>query len=136
MANLTITATSVVKGANAVIDKDGTCGETLTAGLPVHKSSSDGLYYKSDVNDTSHYYCDGVCLIGGAANQPCWVQLGGQVTIGATVAIGTYYCVSRTVGLICPIADMVSGDYPIGLGFAVTAAIIELRINRSGVAVP
>lgn len=137
MADLTITAASVVPddGFSYV---DGVFGETVTAGQPVYKKASDGLYYKADANGagTEIWVVAGIALNGGAVNQPGRIMTGGTLTIGATVAIGTIYVLSATAGGIAPSTDLASGWKTSILGVASTVAKLAVKIINSGSAVP
>lgn len=130
MADLSVTATSVVKYAGAEVEQV-TWGETVTAGQPVYKSSSDNLHYKSDANASSDAYCDGVALTGGAVNQVGFIVKRGDYNPGATVAVGTIYVVSATEGGVCPVADLTSTQNVIIIGIAVTTTKIRLMIDRN-----
>lgn len=106
----------------------GTGGEALTQGQPVYLSSSK--WYRCDANDTA---AKAVC--GGIVLTPCATDgivviapNGASVDLGATLAIGTTYAVSATVGGVCPIADITSGQYPTILGTATTASKLPLSI--------
>lgn len=136
MTDLSITAASVVAGANAT-KIQGICGETILAGQAVVRDTTTRKFMKSDVDGASGLRgCDGIALNGGAVNQPLTIQTAGDITIGATVAIGTVYVVSDTAGGIMPAADADQGDYTIILGIASTAAVIKLAIQAGGAAVP
>lgn len=135
MADLTITATSVLAGGNAQT-LDGTAGATITAGQVVYLDSTTGTYKLAD-NDSATAAVRspaGIALNGAATGQPVEVLTSGNITIGATVTAGVAYYLSSTAGGICPVADLGTGDYPTFLGFATTAAIINVRIVESGVA--
>lgn len=136
MADLTITAASVLPGTGADIAQ-GTAGETITAGMAVYLKS-DGKYWKAQddgtVAESGSGTTIGVGLNGASAGQPVSVQRGGPITIGATVAVGTWYGLSATAGNISPVADVASTNYATILGIATTTAIINLKPNASGVA--
>lgn len=139
MVDITVTATSVVKSTGAQV-YTGTLGETVTAGQSVYLKTSTGLWMKAQSDGTAEEsgygtLC-GIALNGGAINQPVVVQFSGRITIGATVAIGTIYCVSDTAGGIIPMGDLSSSEYTTVLGTAVTTGIIEMSVLASGVEVP
>ncbi len=138
MADLTITAASVVKSTGARIE-NGILGATVTAGEVVYKDTTDSNKFKlCDVDDATALIRTpyGIALNGGADGQPVQVQTGGLLTIGATVVVGTVYCGSDTPGGIMPVADLTSGDYVATLGIATTAAILDIQIHNSAVATP
>ena len=135
MADLTITAASVVKGAGARIDRNGYAGETITAGMPVYKAST-GFWMKADSNSATALArtAIGIALNGASQYQPIDVQTEGEINLGATLAVGTTYGVSATAGMICPDADIASTNFVTILGVAKTAAILSLKPIVSGIA--
>jgi hypothetical protein len=133
MADLSITATSVVKGSNALINSDYFAGETITAGQPLYLHTDNKLY-KAQNTTTAKATCVGIALNGGAINQAITYQYGGTITIGATVAVGLWYTLSDTAGGLCPIADNGTADYVTTVFFADTASTGIIRIYASGVA--
>lgn len=135
-ADLSITTTSVAEGTGAR-KTTGTAGEAITIGQSLYYNSTDSKWYKADANATGKDAVAGIALsTAAAAGQPVVVQTEGQITIGATVAIGTIYVQSATAGGICPSTDLVTGMKTAIIGIAVTAAIIDLEFNAGGVAVP
>jgi hypothetical protein len=135
MVDLVVTATSVVPGGGAKT-VDGFAGATITAGQVVYYDSSAGTYKLADNNSGTAAVRSpaGIALNGAATGQPVEVLTSGKVTIGATVTAGVAYYLSDTPGGICPVADIASGEYPVFLGFATTAAIIDVNIVQAGVA--
>lgn len=139
MTDLVQTATSVVKGDGAKVLR-GVFGETVTAGMVVYRDVTTKKWMKAD-NDAASAsgLADtdvGVALNGGAVNQPAEVQYDGEVNLGATLTVGEIYCVSSTAGGICPAADLATGDYPVVLGIARTAALLVMGIVKGGAAKP
>lgn len=133
MADLTITAANVVKGANSRIEQ-GTAGAAITAGQVVYKDDA-GKYQLAD-NDSATAEAKaprGIALNGAAANQPLAILRHGDLTIGATLVAGTTYCLSSTAGGICPQADVASGDDVVVMGVAKTAAVLAVSIQIPGV---
>lgn len=137
MTVLTITAASVVPGSNRVT-ATGFAGETITAGKAVYKAAATGLWMLSDADSATAEArsVGGIALTGSSLNQPIVVQTDGDITLGATLAIGTIYCLDTTAGGICPSTDVASNEYVAVIGIARTAAILQMKINNSGVAVP
>lgn len=135
MADLTITAASVVAGSNAT-KRQYTAGETITAGQAVYFASATGLLMKADNNSATAEVRQpiGIALNGGAVNQPILVQTDGDITIGATMTAGVAYYLSDTAGGICPVADIGSGEYPCVLGIAISTTVLRMGIQYSGVA--
>lgn len=135
MADLTITATSVVAGSNANV-VNGTAGETITAGQAVYKSSTTNKWMKADSNSATAEARtpSGIALNGAALNQPVAVQKSGDITIGATLTANTPYFASDTAGGLCPIADVGSGEYLTQIGIAKSTTVLAIDIQSTGVA--
>ena len=132
MADISITAANVKQGSNAILT-EGAAGATVKAGQIVFKSSTSGKFALSDNDGVGLKQVDGVALNGAADGQPLKVQIGGDITIGATLAPGTAYYLSGTPGGICPLADVTTGDDVILIGIAKSASVLTLRITDPGV---
>lgn len=136
MADLTLTATSVVQSTNPIIITQYTFGETVTAGMPVYLNTSDSKWYKAQNDGTSaesgYGTKIGVALNGGAANQSAAVQVGGNITIGGTIAVGVFYYLSATAGGICPVADVGSAKYVTVIGYGATTSVMTLNPIATG----
>jgi hypothetical protein len=128
MADLTQTATSVIGYGEQL---HGVLGGTVTAGMPVRLSS--GTYIAA--TDASAVGADvvGIALTGGAISQPFTYQKGGNINLGATLAVGKVYVLS-TAGAICPVDDIAGSEFVTVLGIATTASIFKMGIVVSGVA--
>lgn len=135
MADLTITAASVIAGADAARES-GTAGETITAGKAVYFSSTTKKWMLADSNSVTAEArkCTGIALNGASLNQPVTVLKGGDITIGATLTAGTAYYLSDTAGGICPIADVGSGEYVNLLGLAKSTSVFAFAPQYPGVA--
>jgi hypothetical protein len=135
MADLTITAASVIAGSGADIEH-GTAGATITAGQTVYRDAATGKYLLADSNSATAAARTprGIALNGAANGQPLAILKGGPITIGATVTAGVAYYQSDTPGGICPVADVGSGEYSCVLGIATSAAVVAVEIQASGVA--
>lgn len=132
MADLTITATSVVAGGNAVVT-NGVAGAAITAGQVVYLDSGSGTYKLADNNLAGAEAPAGIALNGAASGQRVAVQTAGKIAIGATLTAGSAYCLSSTGGGICPASDLTTGDVVVQLGLAVSTSVLDLRINAPGV---
>lgn len=136
MADLTVTAASVLAGTNAEIVR-GTAGATITAGQAVYlDTASTGEWLLAD-SDSATVIARGsakfgIALNGASDGQPLAIQTGGDITIGATVVAGTAYYLSDTPGGICPIADLATGDYITLIGIATSTAVIKIDPLYSG----
>lgn len=135
MADISVTATSVVAGSDANTVA-GTIGEAFTAGQMVYKSSATHKFMLADADSATveARTPDGMALNGGALNQPCVVQKSGDVTLNAVLTAGVAYYLSGTAGGICPVADVGSGEYSCVLGIAKSTTVLDLNIQPSGVA--
>lgn len=136
MADLSVTAASVVAGANAVIER-GTSGATITAGQVVYLESATTTYKLADSDNATAEIRSprGISLHAASANQPLAVQTGGSITIGATATSGLAYYLSKTAGGIAPVADIASGGYATVLGIMTSTTVMKLNITESLVAV-
>jgi hypothetical protein len=135
MADLTITAASVLPGTGAKI-VEGTAGAAVTAGQVLYLDSSTNTYKLADCNSATAAVRSpaGIALNGAASGQPVAVQTAGPITIGATLTAGVGYWLSGTAGGIRPVADNTTGDYPVILGLATSTTVINIKIQEAGVA--
>ena len=135
MADITITAASVLRGTGAITEV-GTAGETITAGKTVYRSTTTGEYLLADSNSVTEAARTprGIALNGASDGQPLMIQRSGELTIGGTLTAGVAYYQSDTPGGICPVADVGSGEYSVLLGIAKSASVLDVKIQASGVA--
>lgn len=135
MADISITAASVVAGANARTEQ-GTAGAAITAGQVLYKDAAAGTWKLADSNSATAAARspDGIALNGAASGQPLQVLTGGDVTIGATLTAGVAYYLSDTPGGICPVADVGSGEYSTIIGIAESTTVLNVQFHESGVA--
>lgn len=137
MADLTITAASVLAGTNAEIVR-GNAGATITAGQAVYlDTASTGEWLLAD-SDSATVIARGsarfgIALNGAADGQPLAVQVSGDITIGATMTAGTTLYLSDAPGGICPIADLATGDYITLVGVAMSTTVLRIDPLYSGV---
>lgn len=135
MADLTITAASVLSGAGALV-AHGTAGAGVTAGQAVYLDEAAGSYKLADNNSATAAVRepDGIALHASATGQPLAVHTRGPITIGATLTAGVAYYLSDTPGGISPVADLASGEYPTILGIATSTTVLNVKIQSAGVA--
>lgn len=135
MADLTITAASVVKGTNAQI-QTGYAGETIAAGKAVYFDTVTQRWKLADSNSATALvrHATGIALNGASDGQPVDVQIGGDITIGATLVANTSYFLSDTPGGICPLADVGAGEYTELIGVAISTTVLRLILVSTGVA--
>lgn len=134
MADLTITAASVLRGSNARVESV-IFGATITQGQVVYKDAADGRVKLADTDSATaaQKVPYGIALNAGANGQPGLVQVSGDITIGATMVAGTTYYLSPTPGGIAPLADVAIGyDYTI-MGIAISTTVLRMGIVVSGV---
>src|SRR5258706_518127 len=117
MAELVITAASVISGSDAVKNKDYVAGETITAGMAVYHLASDNKWYMAQNDNTAAQSGSGASVGPGGvgiathaalAGQPLVVQTGGTITIGAAILVGVHYFIGPTFGGIGVAADIAS----------------------------
>ena len=112
-------------------------GETVTAGMPVYKKTSDSEYYKADANNTSaEALCAGIALVGGVDNGYGVIVTSGEMDLGATLTVGAQYLVSDTAGGIYPQADVSTGDFISSLGVTVATGKFIVNIKNTGYQAP
>lgn len=72
----------------------------------------------------------GVACNAALVSQTIAVQWGGTITIGATIVVGTDYCISETFGGICTFAALLSGSAVTVLGKASTTTILDMGYSK------
>lgn len=137
MTDLVITVASVIPGANA-IKETGVAGATITAGQTVYKEAATNQFKLADSNSATVEVRTpyGIALHASLAGQPLTVQTSGDLALGATLTVGAGYYQSETPGGVQPVADLATGELVTLLGFATTAANLNVRIVSAGVLVP
>jgi hypothetical protein len=112
MADLTITAASVIAGSGASIDRSGIAGATIAAGKAVYQDAATGKYLLADDNSATAAarVPAGIALNGASDGQPLAILRGGDITIGAALTPGVVYYLSDTPGGIGPVADLAAGN--------------------------
>ncbi len=114
----------------------GVAGATITAGQPVYIDTTDSNKMKPCDVDASVLAATvaGIALHAATNGQPLSYITSGDITIGATVAVGVHYVASDPAGGIMPIADLDSGDYVSRLGYGISTTQIRLDIKNLGLA--
>jgi hypothetical protein len=133
MSDISVTAANVLAGAGAII-RTGRAGGTITAGQPVYADAADNGDLKAADNNVSAALANaiGIALHGASDGQPLSYQVEGDINLGATLEVGETYIVSATAGGIAPVED-ISTNFVTVLGVARTAAILQLKINATGI---
>jgi hypothetical protein len=111
-------------------------GATISVGQVVVKSA--GKYVLADANASAALAAgEGIAMTPGVLDGYGIIAVGGPVIlVGATMAVGETYLVSRTAGGIMPNADKTTGDYVTRLGVAATTTQLNLSVSPTGIVVP
>lgn len=135
MADIAITAANVIATGGAKVI-DGVAGATIVAGDMVYRDPASLTYKLADCDSGTAAVRSpaGMALNGAAIGQPIKIAKSGAVTLGSGLTAGVAYYLSPTPGKICPVADVQSADYPVILGIAKSASILDIRIHEAGVA--
>lgn len=145
MADLTQTAASVAT-VSGPINGDFTAGATLAEGMPVYLDANSVWQKARCTTATLAGGVDpkrtGIVITPATIGRRVFVQENGVVNLGATLVVGTIYCISATLGAICPIADLATTNKVNILGIALTAANLDMAYKQAypggytGVTVP
>lgn len=133
MADLVITAASVISAAGSTVDRSGLAGATITAGQVVYWDPATTRYLLADNNSATAAarVPTGIALSGAASGQPIAVHQSGDITIGATMVAGVVYYLGDVPGSICPVADLAAGEYPSVIGIAKSTTVLFVDIASS-----
>lgn len=139
MADLSITAASVLPVSGAAIDTSRNAGATITAGQTVYVASDNTWQLARNTTQalaggSTGGNNVGIALNGASSGQPLHVLTQGDIDIGATVAVGGRYFVSDNLGGIAPTADVSTGEYVTFLAIGITAARLRVKPVVSGIA--
>lgn len=135
MADITVTAASVLASASTGVLAIGTAGASLTAGLPLYKDATDSNKLKSCISSSAAAAnCVGIALHAAASGQPIEYITAGDLNPGGTVVVGRIYCVSANAGGIAPQSDLSAGQFVTILGIGTTTSNISLGIKAGGIA--
>lgn len=134
MADLSITAASVIAAANATIEH-GLAGATVTAGQVVYLDPTDSRLKLADNDSATAVVRDprGITLNGASNGQPLAIARSGDVTLGAALIAGLAYYLSGTPGGLAVVGDVTSGDDPIIIGQAKSTTVLTIKISDPGV---
>lgn len=133
MADISITATAVLQGADARVEH-GTFGATITQGQVVYRAASDGKYKLADADSATAEIRvpRGIALNAGSDGQPGTILLSGDLTLNAVLTGGISYYLSPVAGGICPLADIAIGDDYVLLGLAESTTVLHVDIQVPG----
>ena len=126
-ADISVTAASVLSSSAADVS-EGVAGETITAGQPVYKDSTDsGKIKLADANVLAKIAVVGISIHGASSGQPIkYAKKDVSFTVGGTVAAGAVVVLSATAGAIAPAADLATGSYGVVLGVGIGSNKINL----------
>lgn len=137
MADISITAASVLASASATKEFRYNFGATVTAGQAVYLDAATLTWKPQDANvGTTGNERDtvrGIALNGGASGQPAVVcTKDPDFTPGGTLTPGLAVYVSNTAGGVTHDVPT-TGAYPTSLGVASSAAKMNLNPTATGV---
>lgn len=134
MADLTITASSVVAGTDAVKETK-LAGAAITAGQAMYVDATSGkfLLADSDSATAAAKTATHIALNDAALNQPMTGIKSGDLTVGAILTAGATYFLSNTAGGICPDADVGTGENVCQVGIAKSTSVLAVRFVTPGV---
>ncbi len=141
MADISVTASSVVPAdANTVIAR-GTAGATLTAGQAVWADPAASYQIKPAVStdQTQSNNVVGIALNGASTGQPVAYATSGNVTFNAVLTAATVYVLGGGSGGISASADLDSSSntrYGVVLGISTSTSNLRVGIIKSGVLNP
>lgn len=136
MADLAITASSVVPGTGAVW-QTGTAGVTVAAGKWLYLDSSTSTLKLADTDDTTAIAAVvGIAVHESTAGRPLTYVSSGPVTMTTTPAMlpGRHYYLTDSAGGMGPQADLAINWNVVRLGYALTATSFQVEIKRYGFA--
>jgi hypothetical protein len=134
MANLSITAASVQVASTIPLTR-GIAGATIAAGDALYSDASDNNKMKLAIATSAAAAAfAGIATHAALAGQPILYIPAGAITIGATLAVGSVYVVSATAGKICPVADLVAGNFVTIIGMPSSTTVLEVYPKASGTA--
>jgi hypothetical protein len=135
MADLSITASAVLPGADATLE-NGTAGATITAGQRVYLDTATGRYELADADaaTTLERRTRGIALNGASDGQPLRILRAGDLTMNAVLTAGVTYYGSPTPGGIAPRADVLTGDHVEIIGVAKSTTVLAVALQYPDVA--
>lgn len=139
MADISITAASLIPSANATIIR-GTAGATLARGNVVYKNTSN-VWVKAKADASGTYAGQGIALVDSASGQPTLILTKDPaLAIGATVTEGVQLAVSAAnAGAIAPSTDISSGSWKHVFGIMLESNVADVdfeNVQSTGSALP
>lgn len=128
MADISVTASAVVPGSNAVTQDYIAGAGGVTAGQPVYQQASSSTVLPADADSATAEVRTpvGIAVNTAAAGQPVKVQKSGNLTLNAALTAGRIYILSANAGMIAPHTDLTTNWYPVILGTATSATVLKM----------
>ncbi len=135
MADLSITAANVTPRGGAPLLR-GVAGAAIAAGEAVYLDPADGKYKLADCDSATVAARTpaGIAINGAAIGQPVTIQNGGELNVGTVLTPGAAYYLSPNPGKLCPVGDVLTGDFPVIMGIARSNSILRIGILEALVA--
>lgn len=130
MPAITITPANVQPTATTQM-RTVTLGSAVTAGQAVYKDAATQTYKLADADSAASALVEGITLGAGDIGQKCVIATGGDIDIGATLAVGEPYFLHTTAGGIGVRSELLAGDFPSFIGHATAADNLKLAIANS-----
>lgn len=136
MTAISITASAVVAGSNAVRDI-GTAGATIAAGQPLYYDTTTAKWNLADANSATAAVrvATAIALNSASLDQPVSLHKSGDLTMNAVLTKGVAYYLGGTAGSIVPVADLTTGDYTQIVGIAKSTTVLAVDFVSAGVAI-
>ena len=135
MADYSPTATDVVFAGTGY--GTGISGEVIAAGEIVYKKASDGKLYLADSDAAGAAGVLGMAINSATKiGQPVSYVSSGEVTVGAVFAsAGLVIALSDTAGDMCDVADVITDDVLVLLGWSTATTKVQLNIINTEITI-
>lgn len=109
-------------------------GVAVVQGQVGYLNATTGKYMLAQSDGTAaQAQARGIFVTPAAIDGDAVLSRDGTIDLGATLAKGTTYVVSRTLGGIAPIGDIATGDFVTHLGVAISTSLLQQSISISGI---
>ncbi len=140
--DIVITAANVAPQANAqIISGTVGAGVTVAAGKLLYYDTVTGTYFLAVASTTqAQSVVAGMAVCSAGPGQPVFIQIAGDVAIGAVIVTGQPYTLSITTDTLTTggvLSNVLpgSGKYPATIGMGVSTSILRIAIaNNNNVA--
>lgn len=134
MADISVTASSVVKGSGATT-QTGIAGAAITAGQTLYIDTANSNVLKLCDVDLSELgaTCCGIALHAASTGQPITYQDAGAITFNAVLTAGKVYVATATAGGIALVADLATNWRTSIVGYATSTTSMTILIRNTGV---